>query len=272
MNPLVGLDDRMWEVSDLDLAERAPVARLAMVEFRKLVDTEAGSRWFLATILAGLACAVAHLVVALQGSTSVGMREFASSSGLALSLVGASAVLLTVPSDWSGGRLDTLLVLEPGKDRVLLAKLSAVAVVGLLLGLVNLGLAAGATAGHHWLSGTEAHWDLQIQGMLGVLGSHYVLVAMAAALALCLGHGPIAWLTYFGVNLLVPVMVWAPLLADSPARRSALAWVDVQLAVQPLRTGVLTPTEWMQVGAVVVVWVVAPLAIAWFRFARLGRA
>jgi len=119
--------------SSLRETARVPLSRLVHVELRKLIDTRAG-RWLLVAI-AGLTVAAVVLFLGFGPEDQLTYPNFlgltATPQGFLLPVVG----ILSVTSEWSQRTGLVTFTLEPHRGRVLLAKMAAVLLLGLLGGL-----------------------------------------------------------------------------------------------------------------------------------------
>ena len=238
--------------------KRPSLARLTLVELRKMVDTRSGF-WLLlgAVILTGGIVAV-FSVFAKPG-------EIRLSDELQVALQPASILLpilgvLLVTSEWSQRTAMITFSLVPRRSRIFAAKLAAGVVLALAVMAICLPAAAAGTA--LATSDTTDTWSLSatllgqmtlsvVIGMFTGLGYGSMLLSSAPAIVL-----------YF-----VLPFVWVGL-AAIPQLHGVAHWLDPTRTLGRLTDNAMSATEWEQAGATIALWLGVPLAVGFWRIMR----
>ncbi|GAA1788642.1 hypothetical protein GCM10009682_08400 [Luedemannella flava] len=223
------------------------LARLTVVELRKLVDTRSG-RWLLITI-GVLAAALVTLQLVFGGS---GDRTFAAAflvSVLPIALLLPVLGILLVTSEWSQRTALTTFTLVPRRHRVALAKVVAATLAGVASVPVSVVVATVATlaSGGEWTFRAELLWYTALAQIIGVL--------MGVGFGMVLLNSPLAIVVY----LILPT-VWTILGATIRSLREAAAWLDTGVTTMALFEPGMTGGDWAKLGVSVAVWVALPLA------------
>ncbi len=237
------------------------LARLTLIELRKMADTRAGL-WLL------LAVAVLTLVAAVARAATVDAsgRSFADALEVAqfpVALLLPVVAILSVTSEWSQRTALTTFALVPDRLRVVAAKLGAmgalaVAAVVLCLVAAVLGTALGPV-----LAEGGASWDLRAAAVPESLAFHLANLSMAAAFGLLILRSAPAIVLFF-----VLPTVWAILLTTIPGLDGAVDWLDTSTTFAPLVEGGADAGAWARIGVSAVVWIVVPLVVGVVRIRR----
>ncbi|HEV7804997.1 MAG TPA: hypothetical protein VGO80_04210 [Solirubrobacteraceae bacterium] len=237
---------------------RPRLGRLVAVELRKMADTRAGF-WLLAAVVATTVVAV--IVRALVGGAAD--HDFQSvmlvalqPAALMLPIVG----ILLVTSEWSQRTGQITFTLIPLRSRVLVAKLLASVVLGVVALLLSLAVAAPATALTG--AGLDGSWTYS-PALLGQAAVYLVTgmitgVAIGAAL---LASAP-AIIVYFTAPFALAALVSLSFFAG------VAPWVDTVRATGPMVEEVLSATQWAHVGTALALWMLLPLLIGAYRITR----
>ena len=245
-----------------DLAAGRPsLARLTVVELRKLVDTRAGA-WLLALIaLASVVIVVVQLFVLEKDELTYNQFFFPTlfPVGVLLPVLG----VLSVTSEWSQRTAMTTFALVPSRGRVVGAKLLAVSVAAVLS--VGAGLAFAAVANLVGMSlGGAGDWNANLTGIVLGIMFQLINVIMGAAFGLLFLNSPVAIVLYF----LLPT-IWGVLGGMIEALRTASGWLDLATTMGPMiGTEWLTGGEWARLGVSAAVWVLLPLVAGVIRVNR----
>lgn len=245
----------------LDVSGTPPVpfARLVSVELRKMYDTRAGL-WLLVAI--GLITAAIVVIFSFAASEDEHtflnfMGVTATPQGFLLPVLG----ILLVTQEWGQRTALTTFALEPSRSRVIVAKVVAALVLGLLVIVVAVAVATLATL----VTGSDDAWTgigvddfakfglLQLSGILGGLAFGLILLNSAAAIV-----------TSFVLPIAFTIVanLWGWL-------RERAAWVDISTAQQPLFSGVdVTDKQWAQLAAASAIWIVLPFLAGLWRVLR----
>jgi ABC-2 type transport system permease protein len=236
-----------------------PLSRLIRVELRKLADTRA-SRWLLIAI--GLITALIILIFFLTANTSDRtfgnfMGATATPQGFLLPVLG----ILLVTSEWGQRTALVTFTLMPVRRRVLVAKVLAALLAGIVAILVAMGIAALATL----VGGAPDAWAniglddvgkftlLQVTGVLQGLAFGLLFLNSAAAIV-----------TYFVLPTAFTIVaqLWKTLAHAAP-------WVDLNTAQQPLFSGTsMSGQDWTKLATATVIWVVLPFVAGLVRVLR----
>ena len=241
---------------------KIPFSRLASVETRKMFDTRAGLWLMIITgILLALTMGVVLLVIGLVEDASISADGFSQALTFPLSLLLPVFAISTVTSEWGQRNHLTLFTLEPHRLRVFLAKL--VAVITLALGTIVVAIVFGVIGNllAGVITGDEVVWDVDVKMLLWTVGLQLAYFLMAFALATLLLNTPAAVAVFYAFGLIVPIMVYSPLIAFFEWAREVLPWVDFNLAATPLMTGMNVMGEPTDTGAFEVVRLIFALVL-----------
>ncbi|MCZ7439485.1 ABC transporter permease [Micromonospora sp. WMMC241] len=236
------------------------LARLTQVELRKLADTRAG-RWLLITIgLIAVAIVVVQLFVtdAAEQTFSAFFEPSLLPVGLLLPVLG----ILSITSEWSQRTALTTFALVPRRERVIVAKLTAVVLAALGSVLVSLVVAAAGTLAAKATGGAGA-WTFDWQMLPHAAVFQVASVLLGAGFGLLLLNTPLAIVTY----LLLPT-VWSVLAAMIEGLRGPARWLDTSYTMGALLGPDVTAGQWGRLGVSLVVWVLLPLVAGLFRTLR----
>jgi ABC-2 type transport system permease protein len=237
-----------------------PLARLTLVELRKLADTRSGL-WLLIVIALAAAGAVALVIAAAPADEQVfdGM--------LAFGLVPAAVLLpvlgiLSMTSEWSQRTALTTFTLTPARGRVLAAKLIAAVLIAIATTAATAALAA---VGNLIAIGTggDGSWHIEAALVGQLLVSQVVFVLMGSAFGALLMNSPLAIVLYFAIPTL-----WSVLGEMVKWLHTAAGWVDINVTSMPLSEPGMTGDQWTRFGVAALVWVVLPLVAGTVRMLR----
>jgi ABC-2 type transport system permease protein len=238
--------------------QRPSLARLVVVELRKMVDTRAGFWLQLGTLALMITLVVVNVIFGEREDTVFHDMMWSAlwPASLLLPVVG----ILLVTSEWSQRTSMITFTLVPRRSRVLAAKLGA---AGLLsAAAVVAALVIGAVGTVVADPGVDDTWSLPPE-MLGQavfyvtavmfigLGFGAVLLSSAPAIVLYFVL-PTAW------SLLGAISIF-----DTPAR-----WLATSHALEPLSEHSLDATQWARAGTALALWMVLPLLVGLWRIRR----
>jgi ABC-type transport system involved in multi-copper enzyme maturation permease subunit len=232
------------------------LARLTVVELRKLADTRAGL-WLLIIIgLAVVATAVIQLLTADAADQS--FNNFLQFALLPTSVLLPVLGILSMTGEWSQRTALTTFTLVPERGRVIAAKLLAGVLIALAASAVGFGVAATATliAGGHGWTMTAAVAGQTVLGQV-------LYVLMGLGFGALLMNSPLALVTYFALPL-----VWSILGATIKGLRHVTPWLDMSVASGPLGAPGMTSTDWAHLATAAGLWVVVPLVLGTLRALR----
>ncbi|HET7174123.1 MAG TPA: ABC transporter permease [Nocardioidaceae bacterium] len=241
---------------------RVAFARLFRVELRKLLDTRAG-KWLLIAIgLLTLLFIVLALVFAKPPDLTYEhlVTGTATPQGFLLPVL----AILAVTSEWSQRTGLVTFTLEPGRGRVVSAKLCAVVVLGIAAVLLALALAALANllsgpargGSGSWAFGVSGFRDIVILQLIGMIeGFAFGMLFMNSAAAIVLYFVlPIA------TSIIFNVVHWL--------QNHLAMWIDPSTTQAPLSQHTMHGTDWVHLLTGVLLWVALPFVIGTVRVLR----
>jgi ABC-type transport system involved in multi-copper enzyme maturation permease subunit len=238
-----------------------PLSRLLQVELRKLVDTRSG-RWLLVGI-AVLTAAVITVFLFAAPPEELTYSNFVTATGTPQGVLLPILGILTVTSEWGQRTGLVTFTLEPKRGRVVLAKLLAVLLLGLLAVLVAFALAALGNVLGQSLQDGSGDWTFGFEGFRDVLLLQLIGVLQGLALGMLIMNTAGAIVTYFALPAVVSI------LGGTVARlREIATWVDLSTASRPLQEHDADPGDWGRLAVATLIWIVVPLALGWLRLLR----
>jgi ABC-2 type transport system permease protein len=235
---------------------RPSLARLTVVELRKMTDTRAGF-WLQVTVAALTAVAVALL--AIFGDTADHrLREFFAVAIAPVAILLPVVGILLVSSEWSQRTAMLTFALVPDRRRVLAAKIGA----GVALALLALTIALPVA-----LIGTVAvGGELTLPVWFVGQSAFHVVTAMITGIAFgaMLQSSAPAIVLYFVLPAVWSALGSIPFL-EGPAR-----WLDSSETLSPLTEELMSTTQWARVGTTLALWMLLPLLIGLWRLTREG--
>lgn len=253
-----------------------PFGRLVAVEWRKAVDTRAG-RWLL--IITGLFILIAMslmlLILSLE-DMRVGHDTWFENMTIPVSLLVPVFAVLVVTSEWGQRTALVTFALEPHRARVILAKFvvvlmlaGATMLTAFVCSSVGNVLAAAITDG-------TASWELEGSTLFWSVALQMLYFAMTFGLAMLMLSTPGAIAIAYVVSLILPLMVYLPLVFAFDWARDLLPWIDMTYAAMPIMSGQymwelpadVTGTNYAQLAVAVTIWVVIPLTTGFVRILR----
>jgi ABC-2 type transport system permease protein len=240
-------------------ANRRPsLARLTRVELRKMVDTRSGF-WLQLGVLALTVLAVVITVLAGNEGDKNFIQIFSNAlqpAGILLPVVG----ILLVSSEWSQRTALISFALIPERPRLILAKLLAGILLGLVATVIALALAAIGTA---LVSTNAPHvWSLPI----GLLLQDFVYVVTAMIIGI--GFGLALQSSAPGIVLYFALPVAFAAIGSIHALHGVVDWVNTAEALEPLTTEVMSGHQWAQGLVALALWIGIPLTIGLWRLTR----
>jgi ABC-2 type transport system permease protein len=235
---------------------RPSLARLTLVELRKMTDTRAGFWLQLAVI--GLTLAIAGLVIGFGTGTDHSLENMLQATiQPSVNLLPIIGILL-VSSEWSQRTAQVSFTLVPRRPRVIGAKLLSSLVVAAIAYVVSIAVALLAAAA----AGGDMSLDAGLLGQIAVLFC-IAMVGGVAFGALLLASAP-AIVAY----LLAPI-AWAAFVS-LPAFDGIAPWLDGSRSYAEMTNtdALMSATEWAHVGTTALLWVAVPLAIGMWRISR----
>ncbi len=240
-------------------ADRRPgLGRLTVVELRKMIDTRAGFWLLLATAALTVAVAVAACLV--LGDRDSNLLTFLAVIVQPASILMPIVGILLVTSEWSQRTAMITFALVPQRSRVLIAKLLAglaLAVAAFAL-CIAVALLATAVAG----ADGDSTWSLPA----ALIGQAAFAVVVSVLAGIAFGAVLLASAPAIVLYFVLPT-AWAAL-GSIPALEGAARWLDQSRTMAPLFEEALSATQWGRLATSLALWLVLPIAVGFWRFAR----
>ncbi len=235
--------------------------RLTRIELRKSADTRAGSWLLLAIAVTTLAAVVLSAVFgAAADRTLAGYFALAQLPvGVLLPVLG----ILLVTSEWSQRTAMTTFTLVPARSTVLMAKVVAATVLGVLGVVVAAAASVVAALLTPLVSQQDAVWALTGEHVAQVLLVQVVNVLVGVAFGMLLLSSPLAIVLYFVLPTVFTVLV-----TTVGALDWVRDWLDLTTTTAPMYEGLLEGRGWLQAAASVALWGLLPLVFGWLRIER----
>jgi ABC-2 type transport system permease protein len=240
---------------------RPGMARLTMVELRKMFDTRSG---FWLPICVAVVAIGTVLITVLTGPqvNHTFTHVFGNATyptAILLPLIG----VLLVTGEFSQRTALTSFTLVPSRARVMVAKLLASVVCSVVALVFCLVVAAGATALHPATGAGIDVWSLH--AVLIPQALLYLATAMITGVAF--GAALLVSAPAIVIYLLLPT-IWSALAGSISALDGVANWLDASQTLDPMVRGALSATDWAQAGTTLALWMVLPLVIGWYRVMR----
>jgi len=244
-----------------EISGSVPMSRLLRVELRKLVDTRSG-RWLLVAI-GVLTAAVIMLFMFNAPSEELTYENFVTGTGTPQSVLLPILGILTVTSEWGQRTGLVTFTLEPKRGRVVVAKVLAVLLLGLVAVIVALVLAAIGNVLGQSLQDGDGSWTFGFEGFRDILVLQLIGVLQGLALGMLIMNTAGAIVTYFALPAVVSIV------GNTVERfREIATWVDISTASGPLQRHDADAGDWGRLAVAVLIWIVVPLALGWIRLLR----
>jgi ABC-type transport system involved in multi-copper enzyme maturation permease subunit len=241
-----------------ELSGAVPLSRLLRVELRKLVDTRSG-RWLLIAI-GVLTAAVVTVFLFAAPPQELTYSNFVTATGTPQGVLLPLLGILTVTSEWGQRTGLVTFTLEPKRGRVVVAKLLAVLLLGLLAVVVAFALAALGNVLGQSLQDGDGSWAFGAEGFRDILVLQLLGVLQGLALGMLIMNTAGAIVTYFALPAAVGILA-----NTVESFREAAEWVDINTASIPLSAHDADGGDWARLAVAALIWVVVPMAIGWFR-------
>lgn len=238
-----------------------PMSRLVHVELRKLVDTRSG-RWLLLAI-ALLTAAVVTIFLFAAPPEELTFENFVNATTTPQAILLPILGILTVTSEWGQRTGLVTFTLEPHRSRVVVAKLVAVVLLGLLAVGVALVLAALGNALGSALQDGDGDWAFGVAGLRDLLVLQLLSVLQGLAYGMLIMNSAGAIVFYFALPT-----AWGILTSTVDWFRRIGEWVDLNTTSMPLSEHEMTGSAWGRLAVSVLLWVALPLALGWLRLLR----
>jgi len=261
---------------DISRTPRVPFGRLVAVEWRKLTDTRAGFWLLLITGLLVVAAFALVLVVSAAEDDNVTAGGFSEVMTIPVSLLVPVLAIMSVTSEWSQRTALVTFAHEPHRLKIVLAKLVAVLVLGLLTIVLAIALGALGNVLSAGIAGTDPVWDIGVTDVLWLVLQQFLGLLMAFGLAMLFLSTPATVAVYYVAGLLLPFMVYIPLYAAFQWAQDVIPFIDLTFALTPFistedfagRPTSIGGSEIAALVSAVVIWVVLPIAVGGRRTLR----
>ena len=242
-------------------ARSAPqrLSRLFTVELRKTVDTRAGRMMVASVILLSLAITIWG--AADPWDRTIEFSDFVEATTLPVVLLLPVVGVLAMTSEWTQRTALTTFTLSPRRIRVLLCKLAASILIGLITtaAAVTMAVAGVATVGTVHADTTTSFSDLG-GATISVFVAITLSTVMGAAFGALISVTPAALVAYFAAPL-----IWNQVGGAILGRGAR--WFDITTATQNVAQRNLDGV-WPQTITSIAGWIVIPLIAGLFVSAR----
>ncbi len=242
----------------VEATKGVPFARLVRVELRKMVDTRAG-RWMLIA-MAAISLLVVGAMLIWGPPEEMTFETFVAMTAFPLMVLLPVVGIMAATAEWSQRTGLVTFTLEPRRGRVVLAKILA----GAILGLVVIAAAFAASALAHVLAitarGAAGDWHIGTKLVLGFVVAMTIFVVQGLAFGFSFLNTPVAIVA----SILLPT-VWSIAGGISQRLNSIGEWLDLNRTIEPLMAGSMSGEQWAHLGASTALWVGLPMAIGVWR-------
>ncbi len=250
-------------IEDLRAAPAVPLSRLVRVELRKMIDTRAGMWLFIAIGVVTTAAVTLFLFFAEPADLT-----FTNFAGIALTPQGFLLPILgilLITSEWGQRTALVTFTLEPHRSRVVLAKVLAALIVGLVAVGVLLAVAALGNALGSAIQDGNGSWTFGGQGLSYVLILQVSAIIQGLAFGMILMNSAAAIVTYFVLPLAFSIVF-----SLVNALEDIAPWIDLGTAQTPLFEfdEALSGSDWAHLGVASLIWIAVPLVAGVIRLLR----
>jgi ABC-2 type transport system permease protein len=235
-----------------------PMGRLLRVELRKLTDTRSG-RWLLLAI-AAITAAVVTIFLFSAPPEQLTFENFVNATGTPQGILLPILGILTVTSEWGQRTGLVTFTLEPHRSRVVIAKLLAVVLLGLVAVTVALALAAVGNQLGQALQDGAGDWTSGTSGLRDVLVLQLLGVVQGLALGMLIMNSAGAVVAYFAIPA-----VWGILTSTVAFFRRIGEWVDLNTTTAVLQAHDMDAGAWARLAVSALLWIGLPLVLGWVR-------
>jgi ABC-2 type transport system permease protein len=231
--------------------------RLMSVELRKCFDTRAGF-WLMASI--GIASLLATGAVLLWAPDSEQTySSFAGAIGFPMAVILPMIAVLSVTSEWSQRSGLTTFTLVPHRSRVIAAKAAVTLVLAVASMLVAMAIGAVGNLAGSAILGQDPVWDASASELAHIVLAQTLGMFIGFMLGVVIRHSAGAIVAYFVYSFVLTALT-ETLAQLQDWFADIRPWIDFNHAQGQLFDGALTGTQWAQLGATGVIWLVLPMA------------
>ena len=222
----------------LPTASKVPFGRLVLVEWRKMTDTRAGRVMLMITGgLIALVAGIILLVIALSDMSGLPASTWMSALSFPVSLLVPVLAIMIVTQEWGQRTHMVTFTLEPSRLKVVLAKLLAVFVLGVVTMAIAVGIGAIGTAAGAAIAGTEASWNVSGETLAWSLATQILYLLMGFGFGMLLLNTPAALVVYYGYTLILEASVFSALYFIFDWAQNLFPWISMQVAMMPFVAG-----------------------------------
>ncbi len=241
-----------------DAVAGVPMGRLIRVELRKLTDTRSG-KWLLISIAAITVLVVVIAMFAAE-ARDLTYANFLNFTGIPQGFLLPVLGILVVTSEWSQRTGLVTFTLVPNRAKVLVAKVVATVILGIVALLIAFAAAALGNLLASGLRDADGSWSFGVEGFRDIAVVQLLGIVQGVAFGMLLLNSAAAIVVYFAVPI-----AWSVLFNLVEALRDIAPWVDLGTAQQPLFEHQMTGERWVQLLVTSVIWIGLPLAVGWWR-------
>ncbi len=162
------------------------LASLSGLEIRKSLSTRSGRA---VAVGAALVAPAGILLVAMSADGVAPAAMILGITGMITALVLLALGVLSTAGEWGNGSIQNTFLLVPQRGRVVVAKVAAMAALGLVLSAVSAGLSMAALA---TIPPDLIAWDHAGRAVLTVIGSGAAFAVTGAGIGAAVGNAPAA--------------------------------------------------------------------------------
>jgi ABC-type transport system involved in multi-copper enzyme maturation permease subunit len=234
-----------------------PMQRLVHVELRKMVDTKAG-RWML-IVMSSISLVVVGALLIWGESDEMTYGNFLGFTALPLAMLLPILGIMAATAEWSQRTGLVTFTLEPRRGRVVIAKVVAALILGLVVTAAAFVFAALANVIGAGVGDGSGAWDVTWKVGLGVVLGFAIYVLQGLAFGFVFLNTPFAIVA----SLLLPT-VWTIAVSLVSSLAEPSKWLDLNQVTEPLFSGSMSGENWGQLSTSFGVWVLVPLLLgAW---------
>lgn len=242
---------------DADGRPGVPWQRLINVELRKMVDTRAG-RWML-IVMSAISLVVLTVFLIWGPADEATFGTLLGITSFPLVVLLPILGIMAATAEWSQRTGLVTFTLEPRRGRVVIAKVVAALLLGLVVTATAFAAASVANVIGSTFTDASGAWDVTWQVTLGVILGFAIFVLQGLAFGFVFLNTPFAIVA----SLLLPT-IWSIAISLIASLREPSKWLDLNQVTEPLFSGSMTGENWGQLATSFGVWVVLPLLIgAW---------
>lgn len=234
-----------------------PFSRLARVELRKMVDTRAG-RWML-IVMSLISALIVGALVIWGTAEEMTFQIFLGMTSFPLVVLLPIVGIMAATAEWSQRTGLVTFTMEPRRGRILVAKVFA----GVILGLVVVAASFAAAALGHLLATSlrdaPGDWLMPWKVVLGFVVAMTIFVLQGLGFGFALLNTPVAIVA----SILLPT-VWS-ILGAFQRLETVVTWLDLNRTIEPLMSGSMSGTDWAHLGTASLLWIGVPMAIGSWR-------